>query len=282
MGIQMQPEEFPERRRDDSKRRAEARVFDALRELELSGRAIYEFRYRKSGTQVDIALWLDRLARFAGQVKGGPHELDDAGQWLLRKPGGRLERVPSPLEEAVDGAIEMRNAIFEATGVKNFVAGLVIFPDMPRNEHWERVALNSQHVYILCGLDNLQADLERIAGEAQFFYPPKPGHSENEWRGAQPASVRGRRRRGRRQAISPEFPPGSTGKREPRRRVLRGIDHHQHPASRPAGGAALPPWPGRRRGAGGGRRVARTRGGAAPARTQRPRCRIPRFGIPGR
>lgn len=183
MGIEFLPEEFSPLRRGDTKRGAEARVVDALKRIGIAGHALYEFRYRKSGTQVDIALWLDRLARFAGQVKGGPHELDDAGQWLLRKPGGRLERVPPPLEEAVDGAIEMRNAIFEATGVKNFVAGLVIFPDMPRNEHWERVALNHDHVYILCGLDNLQADLERIAGEAQFFYHPKPAHSENEWRG---------------------------------------------------------------------------------------------------
>ena len=32
------------------------------------------------------------------------------------------------------------------------------------------------------GLDNLQQDLERIVREAGFRRPPKPRHSENEWR----------------------------------------------------------------------------------------------------
>ena len=40
MAIRMNPEEFPEHRRQDPKRAAEARVYDALRELELSGRGI--------------------------------------------------------------------------------------------------------------------------------------------------------------------------------------------------------------------------------------------------
>ena len=176
MGISILPEEFPRQRRDDPTRQAEARVFDALQALDTAGHALYEFR--KGGKQVDFALWLDRLARFASQVKGGPYEMDNTGQWFLRTPDGKLERVPSPLEEAVDGAIEMRNAIWEATGVKNFVAGLLIFPDMPRNEHWERVALTHDHVYVICGLENIKADLESIAEEANFFYPPKPQSTE--------------------------------------------------------------------------------------------------------
>ena len=114
-------------------------------------------------------------------MKGGSYELDSTGEWFLRTPDGKLERVQSPLEEAVDGASEMRNAIRKATRAKNFVAALVIFPDMPRNEHWERVAVNHDHVHIIFELDNLEEDLARIAGEAEFFYPPKPEHSQNEW-----------------------------------------------------------------------------------------------------
>ena len=51
----------------------------------------------------------------------------------------------------------------------------MIFPDMPRNEHWERVALNHDRGHIIFGLDNLEEDLARIAGKAEFFYPPKAG-----------------------------------------------------------------------------------------------------------
>ena len=103
----------------------------------------------------------------------------------------------------------MRNAIWEATGVKNFVAGLLIFPDMPRNEHWERVALTHDHVYVICGLENIKADLESIAEEANFFYPPKPDHSENESRKANQLQYQGTGRQqedGRRRETAPATP----------------------------------------------------------------------------
>ena len=182
MGIQMKPGEFPERRRDDPKRGAEARVFDAIRELELPGRAIYEFRLREEGMQVDFALWLDRLGRFALQVKGGFYRLDSDGQWYLQKPDGTWAPVPSPLEETVDGRIEMHDAIDEATGYYGFVVGVLVFPDMERDEQIERVARNSSHLHVIWGLDDLAGDLQRIAGKIGINYPPKPPHSDNEWR----------------------------------------------------------------------------------------------------
>ena len=60
MGIEFKPPGFPEHRRHDPKRRAEADVFDALRNLGLDGHGLYEFRYRRGGRQVDFALWLER------------------------------------------------------------------------------------------------------------------------------------------------------------------------------------------------------------------------------
>ena len=182
MGIRMKPDQFPEHRREDPKRAAEARVFDALQNLDLEGHGLYEFRYRKGGKQVDNPLWLHDKGRIAAQVKGGCHEMDDTGQWFLRRPDGNLERVSSPLEEAEDGCIEMRNALLEATGYRNFVAGVVIFPDMRPNDKMERVALEKHHVFIIWGLDNLQEDLERIAKEAEFRRPPRSRISENEWK----------------------------------------------------------------------------------------------------
>ena len=125
MGIQMQPGEFPIRRRQDPKRGAEARVFDALEKLELAGRCLYEFRLREEGMQVDFALWLDRLGRFALQIKGGSYRLDSEGQWFLQKPDGTGTPMPSPLEETEDGCIEMHDAIDEATGHYGFVVGVL-------------------------------------------------------------------------------------------------------------------------------------------------------------
>ena len=181
MPILMQPGEFPERRRQDPKRRAEARVFDALKELELPGRCLYEFRWREHGIQVDLALWLTQLGRFAGQVKGGRYALDRNGQWYLITLDGERKPVESPLQETADASIELRNAIEEAAGYRNYVAGLLFFPDMERDEFMERVARDHDCVRIIWGLDTLAEDLQRIAECVGFFYPPKALHSENEW-----------------------------------------------------------------------------------------------------
>ena len=70
MGIQFMPSEFPEQRRNDPKRRAEAEVFDALVNMGKDGRGIYEFRYRPDGQQVDVALWLDDLGPNRGPGQG--------------------------------------------------------------------------------------------------------------------------------------------------------------------------------------------------------------------
>lgn len=104
MAIEMIPGEFPELRRSDPKRNAEARVYGALRNLELDGRSIYEFRYREGGRQLDFALWLDGIGRFAVQVKGGEYILDATGQWYLRNPDGSLTPTGSPWRRRWTGA----------------------------------------------------------------------------------------------------------------------------------------------------------------------------------
>ena len=182
MGINMKPREFPEQRRSDPKRRAEAAVFDALVNMGLVGCGIYEFRYRPDGQQVDLSLWLDNLGRIAGQVKGGGYRLDDDGGWQLRTYEGKWVSRPSPVQETVDGRIEMHDAIEKATGYYNFVAGVLFLPDMKRNPDMARLAWNRDHVCIVWALDRLEKDFQRIAERVGFRRPPKPAHSRNEQR----------------------------------------------------------------------------------------------------
>ncbi len=167
MGIMMIPEQFDQDRRQDPKRSAEARVYDALQNLDLEGYGLYEFRHRRGGREVDVALWLDLHGRFAVQVKGGRYDMDEAGRWHLIRPDGRRESVASPLSATADASMELRNAIRAATGYKNFVVGVLLFPDM------ERAALNHKRVHIVWELDNLAQDLARIASQ-EVFYPPSP------------------------------------------------------------------------------------------------------------
>ena len=191
MGIRMTPQEFPKHRRNDPKRRAEANVFDALQALDLDGYGLYEFRGRRGGMQVDYALWLNDLGRLAGSVKGGHFLVDSIGQWYRRGPDGVIESIPSPLKELVDASIEMRNAISTATGYRNFVAGALFLPDMERDEALERVALNTEHLHIIFGLDNLKEDLERVAAREEFQKPPEPWFSENESSKVNELQIRG-------------------------------------------------------------------------------------------
>ena len=180
MGIQMKGQ-FPESRRQDPKRQAEARVFDALAGLECNGHCLYEFRYRDHGQQVDYALWLHGVGRFAIEVKGGDYEMPAPGEWALTRPDGGRITVPSPVDEAADGTIEMRSAILESTGFKNFVAAILLFPDMDRDERIERSARRSSCVHTVWGLDRLESGLERVAELAEFRRPPLSKISKNEW-----------------------------------------------------------------------------------------------------
>ena len=85
----------------------------------------------------------------------------------------------------------MRNGIWEATGYKTFVAGLLFLPDMRPDEAMEQVARDHEHMHIICGLDNLQEDLERIAAREGFKKPPEPWVTENESRRVNELQFRG-------------------------------------------------------------------------------------------
>ena len=90
MGIRMNPPEFPEHRRQDPKRSAEARVFDALQNLELGGHGLYEFRYRQGGMQVDYGS-VGRLPRPLRRLCEG--RAAHAGPYRTVVPAHRL-RAP--------------------------------------------------------------------------------------------------------------------------------------------------------------------------------------------
>ena len=133
-------------------------MFDALQRMNLTGHGIYEYRGPTGGTQVDLAVWADMVARIAGTVKGGEHSMDEDGRFFLHTPDGPI-KVGSPLQETVDGCIAMRHAIRDATKYKHYVIGILFLPDMERDERLEQVARNHEGVYIIWGLDNLPQDL---------------------------------------------------------------------------------------------------------------------------
>ena len=88
-----QPQQFPPDRRADPRRRAEARVFDAIQSSDRSGLAIYEWQRNPGSPQLDFAIWTQGGGRFGLQVKGGT-----VSRWRMAsgtwKPPAAARRSP--------------------------------------------------------------------------------------------------------------------------------------------------------------------------------------------
>ena len=89
------PEQFPEERRANPMRRAEARVFDAIRASNRPGFAHYEWQRDRNSPELDFALWIQDEARFGLQVKGGRYLLEK-GKWYLTTQNGREKKSSPP------------------------------------------------------------------------------------------------------------------------------------------------------------------------------------------
>ncbi len=173
------PEQFPDERRDDPKRRAEAAVFDALAGSDACGHVIYEYGAPGRPHRTDFAVWLENIGRFCIEVKGGRYTLDGA-QWFLRTPDG-LEAKSSPLQQADDAAMDLRHEIHRQAGFKVFIIPAVVFPDMQPDPVIEQHAART-NVKVIWGAEHLLADLEAVARRIVVDHPPRASHIVNEVR----------------------------------------------------------------------------------------------------
>ena len=164
-----QPEQFPPDRRADPRRRAEARVFDAIQSSDRTGLAIYEWQRNPGSPQLDFAIWTQGGGRFGLQVKGGQISLEN-GKWYLETPGGPQEK-PSPLCVTWDAAMSLREDIIDVLGdTCCFVIAALLFPDMEPDPAIVAEAKRS-NVHVLWGTDNLMNRLAAIAAR-KAYYPP--------------------------------------------------------------------------------------------------------------
>ena len=161
--MRMHPREFPPTRRNKPMRRAERRVYEALAGSDRRGFAYYEWRKGYERIELDFAVWIEGLGRFALQVKGGRYRLID-GDWYLRKREG-LEPVPScPLDEAKLAGLDLHDDIEEraCTPYNPFVVPVLLFPDMTEPDAAIESLARRKGVYVVWGVEDLLADLERI------------------------------------------------------------------------------------------------------------------------
>ena len=85
--MRMYPQRFPAIRAAMPNRGAERRIYEGLAQSGRDGFVYYEWRRGYGRIEVDFAVWIEGLGRFALQVKGGRYLLVD-GEWHLRTRTG--------------------------------------------------------------------------------------------------------------------------------------------------------------------------------------------------
>ena len=161
--MRMYPREFPSGRRRKSKRRAERRVYEALANIDSRGFVYYEWRRGRECIELDFAVWIEGLGRFALQVKGGRYLLID-GEWRLKTRNGVQPVETSPLDEAWLAALDLHDDIEECacTPYNPYVIPVLSFPDMTEPDLAIESLAKRKGVYVIWGTDNLLSNLERI------------------------------------------------------------------------------------------------------------------------
>ena len=160
--MRMFPKEFPSGRRRKPKRQAERRVYEALAGNDRQGFCYYEWRKGYERIEIDFAIWVKGLGRFALQVKGGKYRLVD-DDWYLVKRNGLQYIGTCPLDETKLAALDLHDDIAECACIpyNPFVIPVLVFPDMEADPVIEKLA-RRRGVYVIWGLGNLLRELESI------------------------------------------------------------------------------------------------------------------------
>ena len=171
--MRMYPKEFPPARLKIPKRRAERRVYEALADCGRQGFCYYEWRKGHEQIELDFAVWIEGLGRFALQVKGGCYRLID-GDWRLQTREGLKTVASSPLDETKIAALDLHDDVKERakTDYNPFVIPLLVFPDKHGDSDIDRLA-SRQGVYVVWGTANLPDNLEGHRARAQRARVPR-------------------------------------------------------------------------------------------------------------
>ena len=160
--MRMYPREFPSGRLRKPKRQAERRVYEALAGSDRRGFCYYEWRQGYERIELDFAVWIEGLGRFALQVKGGRYLLID-GEWRLKTRDGVRLVESCPLDDTKLAALDLHDDIEELakTTYNPYVIPVLAFPDMKPDEAIKNLA-KRQGVYAVWGTGHLMADLAEI------------------------------------------------------------------------------------------------------------------------
>ena len=173
------PPTFPGNRRTDPKRQGELRVYKDIVMSPSPGITIYGGKVGPEAPEIDYSMWLQKEARASAEVKAGRHSFDH-GEWLLHSVNGS-EVMDSPVIQARDAAISIRDAVKESLGRKVFVLAFLIFPDMDPDQKIIEEA-GRQKVHVTFGSRGTINEILRVAAAEEIFMPPTASHIQEEAR----------------------------------------------------------------------------------------------------
>ena len=170
--MQIQPL-FPEDRRQEVKRRAEATVYDLIANSALRGRTMYELKLNGPTPETDLFIGLDDGAYINGQIKGGHYAYQkNPSAWFLATPDGS-KPTQSPIYQTQQPAVEISKLVRAELKEVIFVVPVLIFPDMAADPDIEyQVAEKAHRLHIIWGIENLPGRLAAIAEAEDIYYRP--------------------------------------------------------------------------------------------------------------
>ena len=156
--MRIQPE-FPEYHHNDPKRQAELRVYQELANSQRPGQALYGVKAARHSPEVDFVVWIEDVACFALEVKGGNFWVEN-GTLFRQGPIGP-EQVANPLRKAMDGALSISNSIKDRLPGGAFVISVLLFPDMEVEDDIRRWAQDSR-TNVMFGVTDLVRRLTEL------------------------------------------------------------------------------------------------------------------------
>ena len=174
--MRIQPE-FPEYHHNDPKRQAELRVYQEIVNAQQPGQALYEVKASRNSPEVDFAVWIEDVACFALEVKGGNFWVEN-GTLFRQGPIGP-EQVANPLRKAMDGALSIRNAINDRLEGTCYIISILLFPDMEDNPEIRRWAQDSR-TNVMFGVTDLVRRLTEMDDVQDIRHRPTAYRIEQE------------------------------------------------------------------------------------------------------
>lgn len=171
------PRSFPENRSKDPRRQGELRVYNDIANSPVPGLTIYGGKVGPEAPEVDYSLWLQKEARASAELKSGQNSFA-RGEWTLRSVDGST-MVDSPVIQARDAAISIRDAVRKSLGRKVFVLAFLIFPDMDPDQEIIKEA-SRQKVHVIFGSRGIVDEILQVAAVEEIIMPPTASHIQEE------------------------------------------------------------------------------------------------------